>query len=47
MGYACPPVYGESKFYKKKIAKALDTIKEQTAIIEECFAEISKNEKQD
>ena len=45
MGYAFPPVYGDSKFYQKKIAKALGTIKEQTAIIEECFAEISKDEK--
>lgn len=44
MGIELPPVYGISKFYKNKIAKAIDTIKEQTAIIEECFAEISKDE---
>lgn len=44
MGLELPPVYGVSKFYNKKIAKAIDTIKEQTAIIEECFAEISKDE---
>lgn len=43
-GPDCPPVYGETKFYKKKIAKALDIIKEQTAIIEECLEEISKDE---
>lgn len=43
-GQDFPPVYGESKFYEKKIKKALATIKEQTAIIEECFNEISKNE---
>lgn len=47
MGQAFPPMYGDSKFYQKKIAKSLDAIKEHTAIIEECFAEISKNEKQD
>lgn len=44
MGEMCPPVYGDSKFYKKKIAKSIATIKEHTAIIEECFAEISKDE---
>lgn len=43
-GDACPPVYGESKFYSKKIRKALDAIKVQTEIIEECLNEIAKNE---
>lgn len=45
MGQAFPPVYGDSKFYEKKIKKALEVIKENTAIIEECLAEISKDEK--
>lgn len=47
MGQAFPPMYGDSKFYQKKIAKSIQAIKEHTAIIEECFAEISKDEKQD
>lgn len=43
-GDAFPPVYGETKFYDKKIKKALGTIKENIAIVEECLNEISKNE---
>ena len=44
MGQMYPPVYGESKFYEKKIKKALATIKENIAVVEECLNEISKNE---
>lgn len=43
-GQDCPPVYGETKFYVKKAKKALEIIKEQTAIFEECLNEIAKDE---
>lgn len=36
MGLMCPPYYGTSKFYEKKIEKAKKVITKQEAIIEAC-----------
>lgn len=36
MGLMCPPYYGTSKFYEKKIEKAKKVIAEQEAIIAAC-----------
>ena len=43
MGWA-KPLYGKSKFYEKKKAKALKKIAELQLIVEECNKEISNNE---
>lgn len=44
MGLALPPVYGKSKFYEKKKAKALKIIEKQKSIIAECDKHIPKVE---
>ena len=36
MGLMCPPYYGTSKFYKKKIENAKKVIAKQEAIIAAC-----------
>ena len=36
MGQAFPPLYGKSKFYEKKKAKALAKIAKLQAIVAEC-----------
>lgn len=36
MGLMAPPVYGKTKFYAKKKAKALKKIEKYNAIVAEC-----------
>lgn len=44
MGVMCPPLYGKSKFYEKKRAKALKKIAKLQAIVDECDKQIAENE---
>jgi hypothetical protein len=47
MGVLFPPLYGKSKFYEKKKAKALAKIAKNQEIVDECnkaIAEQLKNE---
>lgn len=43
-GPGCPPLYGKSKFYEKKRAKALKKIAKLENIVELCDEIIAKNE---
>jgi hypothetical protein len=42
MGVMAPPLYGKSKFYEKKKAKALKKIAKLEAIIAECDKHIDE-----
>jgi hypothetical protein len=42
MGWTAPPYFGETDFYEKKKAKAIQTIIEQVEVIKECDIEIAK-----
>lgn len=43
MGIMCPPVYGKSKFYAKKKAKALKKIEKLQEIVRICDEELAKD----
>ena len=45
MGIMLPPLYGTSKFYANKKAKALKKIAELQEVIKECDKELAKLEK--
>ena len=42
MGVAFPPLYGKSKFYENKKAKALNKIAKLEAIVAECDKQLAK-----
>ena len=42
MGLMAPPLYGKSKFYEKKKAKALKKIAELQAVVEECDKKLAE-----
>ena len=44
MGLALPPLYGKSKFYAKKKAKALAKIAKLQEVVKVCDKELAKNE---
>ena len=44
MGIALPPLYGKSKFYANKKAKALKKIAKLQEVVKECDKELAKNE---
>lgn len=46
-GEALPPLYGKSKFYEKKKARALKKIEKLNNVVAECDKELAKNEKKD
>lgn len=43
MGVGFPPLYGKSKFYAKKKAKALKKIAKLQAIVAECDKALAEN----
>ena len=45
MGWMCPPLYGKSKFYAKKKAKAEKKIAELQEIVKVCDEQIKKETK--
>lgn len=42
MGLIAPPLYGTSKFYENKKAKALKKIAELQAVVAECDKQLAK-----
>lgn len=45
MGQICPPLYGKSKFYAKKKARAEKKIEKLQEIIKVCDEELAKEDK--
>ena len=41
MGHICPPLYGKSKFYEKKKAKALKKIAKLQEVVKVCDEKIN------
>ena len=41
MGHICPPLYGKSKFYEKKKAKALKKISKLQEVVKVCDEKIN------